>query len=118
MEQILAHGHVIRGWLGIVPQDLTGEQAAQLGLAAGGGVTVVNILVKSPAFEAGIRPGDLITSLGREPVHSAQDLVSRVSGLKPGSEVELAGRHGGDAFTIKIKVIERPTREVPPSPSR
>jgi Do/DeqQ family serine protease len=118
MEQILAHGHVIRGWLGIVPQDLTGEQAAQLGLPAGGGVTVVNILVKSPAFEAGIRPGDLITSLGRDAVHSAQDLVSRVSGLKPGSEIEIAGRHRGEAFAIKIKVIERPTREVPPSPSR
>lgn len=113
MEQILAHGHVIRGWLGFVPQDLTGEQAAQLGLIAGGGVAVVNILVKSPAFEAGVRPGDLITNLGREPVRSAQDLVSRVSGLKPGSEVELAGRHGGEAFAIKIKVIERPTREAP-----
>ena len=64
MEQILAHGHVIRGWLGFVPQDLTEEQATQLGIASGGGVTVVNILVKSPAYEAGVRPGDLVAALG------------------------------------------------------
>src|SRR6201995_563962 len=66
MEQILKDGHVVRGWLGFVPQDLSEEQAAQLGIAAGGGVTVVNILVKSPAFEAGVRPGDLITGLQGE----------------------------------------------------
>ncbi len=63
MQQILAHGHVIRGWLGLAPQDLTDAQAAQLGIPAGGGVTVVNILVRSPAYEAGVRPGDLITGV-------------------------------------------------------
>jgi Do/DeqQ family serine protease len=109
-EQILAHGHVVRGWLGFVPQDLSDEQAAQLGIAAGGGVTVVNILVRSPAYEAGVRPGDLITALGGGPVKSAQDLVSRVAELKPGTEVEVAGRHGTDGFKILLKVIERPTQ--------
>ncbi len=64
MEQILLNGHVVRGWLGFVPQDLSEEQSAQIG-TAGGGVTVVNIMVKSQAYEAGVRPGDLITALGR-----------------------------------------------------
>ena len=64
MEQILMNGHVVRGWLGFVPQDLTEEQAAQIG-TAGGGVTVVNIMVKSQAYEAGVRPGDLDHRLGR-----------------------------------------------------
>jgi serine protease DegS len=112
MEQILAHGHVVRGWLGFVPQDLSDEQAAQLGIAAGGGVTVVNILVKSPAFEAGVRPGDLITALGHEPVRSAQDLVSRVAALTPGTRADLEGRHGRQPYTVKLKVLERPTRPV------
>ncbi len=110
-EQILAHGHVVRGWLGLVPQDLTDSQAASLGIDAGGGVAVVNILVKSPAFEAGVRPGDLITAIGGEPVRSAQDLVSRVAALKPGSEVLLSGRHGAAAFNTRLRVIERPTRD-------
>jgi serine protease DegS len=114
MEQILKQGHVVRGWLGFLPQDLSDEQAAQLGIATGGGVTVVNILVKSPAYEAGMRPGDLITALGAEPVRNAQDLVSRVAALKPGALVELEGRHVRQAYKVKLKVQERPTRPVQP----
>jgi Do/DeqQ family serine protease len=109
MEQIIAHGHVVRGWLGFVPQDLTPEQSAQLG-GMGGGVTVVNILVRSPAFDAGMRPGDLITALDGEPVRSSQDLVSKLAALSPGAEVELAGRHGQEAFRLHMKIVERPTR--------
>ena len=116
MEQILKHGHVVRGWLGFVPQDLSDEQAAQLGIAAGGGVTVVNILVQSPAFESGIRPGDLITGLGKEPVRNAQDLISRVAALPPGAVVELEGRHGRQPYTVELKVLERPTRQMQAQP--
>jgi Do/DeqQ family serine protease len=111
-EQILKHGHVVRGWLGFVPQDVTDEEAAQLGIAAGGGVTIVNILVRSPAYEAGIRPGDLITGLDKESVRSAQDLVSRLAALPPGANVELEGRHGPVRYKVKLTVMERPTRPV------
>ena len=110
MEQIMKRGHVVRGWLGFVPQDLTDEQAAQLGIAAGG-VTVMNILVKSQAYESGVRPGDLVTRLGKDPVRSAQDLVSRVAVLAPGAMVELEGRHGKQPYKVSLKVLERPTRQ-------
>jgi serine protease DegS len=113
MEQILTNGHVVRGWLGFVPQDLSDEQAAQVG-AVGGGVTVVNILVKSPAYEAGMRPGDLVTALGGEAVRSAQDLVSRVAALKPGSTVDIEARHTRDSYKIRLTVLERPTRPIQP----
>ncbi len=113
MEQILLNGHVVRGWLGFMPQDLSEEQAAQIG-TAGGGVTVVNIMVKSQAYQAGMRPGDLITALGGEAVHNAQDLVARVSALKPGAEVELEGRHAGQSYKLNLTVLERPTRPIQP----
>jgi serine peptidase DegS len=125
MEQILSKGHVVRGWLGFVPQDLTDEQAAQIGAASGGNagasggaVAVANILVKSPAYEAGVRPDDLITAVGGEPVRSAQDLVSRIAALKPGSQVEIEGRRGRETFKIRLAVLERPTRQAPPAPER
>ena len=113
MEQILLNGHVVRGWLGFVPQDLSEEQSAQIG-TAGGGVTVVNIMVNSQAYEAGVRPGDLVTALGGEAVHNAQDLVARVSALKPGAEVELDGRHARQSYKLKLTVLERPTRPIQP----
>jgi serine protease DegS len=111
MEQILKNGHVVRGWLGFVPQDLSEQQSAQIG-TAGGGITVVNIMVKSQAYEAGVRPGDLITALGGEAVHNAQDLVARVSSLKPGAEVELEGRHARQNYKLQLTVLERPTRPI------
>jgi serine protease DegS len=110
VAQILANGHVVRGWLGFMPEDVSPEQAAQLGIGLDGGVTVVNIYVKSQAFAAGLRPGDLITGLDGDAVRSAQDLVSRVAALAPGATVELAGRHGADPFRLKLAVIERPLR--------
>ena len=109
MEQILTRGHVVRGWLGFVPQDLSDEQSARAG-TAGGGVTVVNIWVRSPAYRAGMRPGDLVTRLGGETVRSAQDLVARVSALKPGVEVELEAQHARQIYKMKLTVLERPTR--------
>jgi Do/DeqQ family serine protease len=117
MEQILARGHVVRGWLGFVPQDLSPEQAAQLGTGAGG-VTVVNIRINSPAFAAGMRPGDLVIGLDGDAVRSSQDLVSKVAALKPGAEVELTCRRGQDPYKVKLKVTERPTREAQLTDSR
>ena len=114
MEQILKQGHVVRGWLGFFPQDLSDEQAAQLGIGAGGGVAVVNILVKSSAYEAGVKPGDLITGLQGEPVRNSQDLISRVAALPPGAIVDVEGRHGREPYKVKIKVLERPMRQVQP----
>ena len=112
MEQILAHGHVVRGWLGFVPQDLTPDQAGQLGGSLDGGVTVVQIVVKSPAFEAGVRPGDLVTGINGDPVKSAQELVSRVAALKPGDNVELDGRHGRMPYKVRVRVTERPIGQI------
>jgi S1-C subfamily serine protease len=110
MEQILKNGRVVRGWLGFQPQDLSDEQAEQLG-TAGGGVTVVNILTKSPAYAAGMRPGDLVIALGGESVRSAQDLVARVSSLKPGADVELEARHARQSYKIHLTVLERPVQK-------
>jgi serine protease DegS len=114
MEQILTHGHVVRGWLGFLPQDLTDQQAAQLGIDSGGGVAVVTIYTDSPAYQAGVRPGDLVTGLGADPIRSSQDLVTRVAALQPGSQVELKGLHGRRAYTVKLKVLERPIRATEP----
>jgi Do/DeqQ family serine protease len=111
MDQILKNGRVVRGWLGLEPQDLTDEQAQQLGISGGAGVVVANILVQSPAFQAGVRPGDLIVSVIGQNVHSAQEVVSKVAALKPGSPVDMKVRRGSETFPIRIKVIERPTKD-------
>jgi serine protease DegS len=110
MEQILAQGYVTRGWLGFFPQDLPDEQAQR----AGAPVVVVKVWPDTPAEAAGIQPNDLVTVLNGDLVRSAQELVGRLAAIKPGTDVELEGRRGRQAFKIKLKVAERPTRQLQP----
>jgi len=108
MEQILTHGYVTRGWLGFLPQDLTDEQAQRAGAA----VVVAEVLTDGPAGAAGIQPNDVITTLNGDNMHSAQELVSRLAAMKPGTDVQLEGRRGRQAFKLKLKVVERPTQQL------
>ena len=76
LDEIIAHGRVIRGWIGIVPEDLSDEQAQQLGFAQAG-VVIGNLYVGSPAQQAGLLPGDLITAIDGATPHGAQDALGQ-----------------------------------------
>jgi serine protease DegS len=106
MEEIFKNGRVIRGWLGVKPQDLTPEQARALG-APDGGVLVDNLYVNSPALRAGLRPGDVITRLDDEPMQSAQEALSYVARLAPGATVRIRGLRRGKPFDMHAQVSER-----------
>ncbi len=107
LSDIISNGRVIRGWIGIVPADVTDEQAAQLGLARGG-VLLANLYVGSPGQQAGLRPGDLLLAVDGSPVNSAQDTLARIATHKPGSTLAIKVLRGGKTLDIKAAVSERP----------
>jgi serine protease DegS len=107
LSDIIAHGRVIRGWIGIVPEDVSDEQAAQLGLAQGG-VVIANLYVGSPAQEAGLQPGDLMLAIGGATLHSAQDALARIANEKPGSVLAIKILRGRRTVEVKAHVSERP----------
>jgi len=107
LSDIIAHGRVIRGWIGIVPEDLPEEQAQQLGLAQAG-VVIGNLYVGSPAQRAGLQPGDLLLGIDGTAPHSAQDALGRIAGHAPGSSVLLRGLRRGHVFEVRAQVGERP----------
>lgn len=107
LSDIISNGRVIRGWIGIVPEDVSDEQAAQLGLAQGG-VLIANLYVGSPAQQAGLKPGDLILAIDSAPVRSAQDALGRIATHKPGSRLAIHGLRGHGEFDVKAQVSERP----------
>jgi serine protease DegS len=107
LSDIIAHGRVIRGWIGIVPEDISDEQAAQLGLAQGG-VVIANLYVGSPAQEAGLQPGDLMLAIGGATLHSAQDALARIANEKPGSVLAIKILRGRRTLEVKAHVSERP----------
>jgi serine protease DegS len=107
LGDIIANGRVIRGWIGIVPEDISDEQAAQYGLAQGG-VLIRNLYVGSPAQQAGLQPGDLILAVDSEPVRGAQDALGRIATHKPGSRIAIHGKRGQREFDVHAQVSERP----------
>lgn len=107
MSDIIAHGRVIRGWIGIVPEDLPEEQAQQLGLGQAA-VVIGNLYVGSPAQRAGIEPGDVLLAIDGEAPRSAQDALGRIAARAPGASITLRGLRGGHEFEVKAQVGERP----------
>lgn len=107
LSDIIAHGRVIRGWIGIVPEDVPEEQAQQLGLGQPA-VLIGNLYVGSPAQHAGLQPGDLLLDIDVSPPHSAQDALGRIASRPPGSSVLLRGMRGGRVFEVRAQVGERP----------
>ncbi|HTX24689.1 MAG TPA: trypsin-like peptidase domain-containing protein [Steroidobacteraceae bacterium] len=110
VSEIIAKGRVVRGWIGILPEDVTNDQAAQLGLARGG-VVVANLYLGSPAVQAGLRPGDLLTAIDGARVEDAQEVMAHIAGLMPGTIVKIQGLRGEMRFEASIHVTERPQNE-------
>jgi len=110
MDEILKHGKVVRGWFGVLPQDLSEDDARQLGLGEGTGVVLANLYLNSPAYAAGLRPGDVILALNGKPVHSAQESLALIAALRPGASLKVSGVRDGARFEIQSKVIERPAK--------
>lgn len=107
LSDIIAHGRVIRGWIGIVPEDISDEQAAQLGVAQGG-VLVASLYVGSPGQQAGLQPGDLLLAIDGTTLNSAQDALARIANTKPGSALTIKVLRGRRNLELKAHVSERP----------
>ena len=109
MREILEHGHVVRGWSGIVVDDFTAEQAGQFGLAHAG-VVITNLYTNSPAVRAGLRAGDILLAIdGREP-RNAQDTMTQLASQKPGSSVKLRVQRGAQVQEVDCQVVQRPSQ--------
>jgi serine protease DegS len=107
MHEILDHGRVIRGWIGILPEDIDDEQASHLSLSRGG-VVIVDMYRNSPAVSAGLRIGDIMTALDGHPVHNAKDTLSWIATRKPGASLKLHVLRGHSETDVTVQVSERP----------
>lgn len=108
MTQLVAHGEVSRGQLGITAQDLTPELAQAFGLKQQRGTVVAAVAKDSPAERAGVRVGDVIVSVNGRRVESAADVRNRIGLLRVGERVALEMLRNGAQKRIEA-VIEAPT---------
>ena len=110
-NQLMDHGSVTRGYLGIAIQRLTPELAASFGLKTAKGILVGDVTKDSPAGRAGLQRGDVIVQLGDQDIDRLADLRNRVAQTKPGSKVSLMVERGGKRQTFEVKVGELPNTE-------
>ncbi|HLY57009.1 MAG TPA: Do family serine endopeptidase [Stellaceae bacterium] len=112
MDQLLKHGHIERGWIGIGGQDVTPELARGLKSGINEGVLVAAVEPGAPAAAAGIQTGDVITAINGTPVHSWQQCINRIALSQVGDELSLSIDRQGQQLTTPVKVGPRPTRRI------
>ena len=108
MEQLIKEGQVARGYIGVEAQDLTAQVAQSLGVRPGPGTVLMRLLRGGPADKAGLKPGDIVTSLNGKPVIDTRDLIERISSIKPGGQGEFTVVRSGSEQKVLVDVGRRP----------
>ena len=106
MDQILTHGKVVRGYLGIHIQEVTPELARAFGLKQGGGVLVGDVAPNTPAANAGLKKGDVILQLNGETVDAPNQLQVQIAQFAPGTNVKLQIWRNGGTQDVSLKLAE------------
>lgn len=108
MDQILKHGKVIRGYIGIGIQEVTPGLAQAFKVPAEKGALIGDVEPNSPAAKAGLQRGDVITELNGEPITGANDLRLKVATLAPGTTVRLKVLRNGEPRDVSVTLGQAP----------
>ena len=107
LEQIIKHGEVTRGWLGIEPQELTPELAQSLAVESSG--VLIRALVESgPADRAGIMAKDVVVAIDGKPTRDTPALLARIAELAPGSTSKVSLWRDRKIVDVVVTVGKRP----------
>ena len=107
--QLVADGHVTRGYMGVESQSLTPDIASGLGLATDvHGALIANVQPDSPAAKAGLHEGDVIQAVGDHKVANPGELARTVADLKPGDSTTLDILRNGHETPVKVTLASLP----------
>ena len=108
MEDLIEHGKVVRGWLGVWIQDITDDMARVLKLPDRQGTLVSQVAEDGPAGQAGVEQGDVIVELDGVPVEDTDDLRNRVATIPPGNDAKLVVLREGKQRTLVVTMGQLP----------
>ena len=122
-SELITHGKVVRGYLGLTPEDLTPALETQYGRTDG--AFVRDVLVSSPAGKAGIQASDIVTAYNSKPIHSELDLRQAIAASRPGEKVAIRYVRSGQAAVASATISpppslagDAPAGQSPLAPSR
>jgi serine protease DegQ len=106
MAQLIEHGEVRRGRLGIALQDLTPALADAMALDLRGGAVISEVVPGSAAARAGIQPGDVVVEVNGQPILDAGDLRNLVGVMPIGTELDIVLYRAGREQSLSARVGE------------
>ncbi len=107
--QLIEKGKVVRGWLGVVIQDIDEELARSFGLKDTQGALVSEVAQGSPADKAGIRQGDVIRKVNGQKVETVDELRNKIALTPPGTRVTIEVLRDGKPKRLEVVIGEQPT---------
>jgi serine protease DegS len=108
VDQIKQHGRVIRGWMGLVPDDLTSAEQQALELDGEIGILLLSVHEDGPAARAGLERGDVILSMNGEAIMSRRQALLISASKDPGDEVDIVVLRNGERIEVTVIAGERP----------
>ncbi|MCK0714599.1 Do family serine endopeptidase [Chromohalobacter sarecensis] len=108
LDQIVAHGRVIRGWLGIDVQAMTPDLASSFGLKTLTGVVIASVVPDGPGDKADLQPGDVLMSIDGEPIVDAREAMADIAEISPGTQLPITIVRDGEKREITLTAGERP----------
>ena len=115
MDAIIKNGQVIRGYIGVEPQDITPELAESFNLKKSSGAIIAGVLRGGPADKAGMQPGDILVSVEGKPVADMADMLNQIAQLTPGKKATIVVLRRNQETTLNVLVGVRP--KAPPRES-
>jgi Do/DeqQ family serine protease len=108
MEALIKDGQVTRGFIGVEQRDLTPEIAQTLNLPIQQGVLITGVVQSGPASAGGLRPGDVVVSIGGTPIANSYQLLNAVAALKPKAVAAIGVQRGDQALSVDVTIGQRP----------
>jgi serine protease DegS/serine protease DegQ len=108
LEQIIANGEVVRGYVGVETREITPELAASFGLPEKGGVLVSGVRRGSPADQSGVQPGDVLVAINGQGLQTPRDMLTLIAALPPGQTAAFRLQRNDKEIELKIAVGRRP----------
>jgi serine protease Do len=112
-EQLIKTGHVVRGRIGVVVQDVDASLANSFKLDRPRGALVAAVEEGGPAEQGGVKPGDVVLEIDGKPIEQSNQLSNAVAKTRPGSDTELTVWRGGKQreLTVKVATLADPDQQ-------
>ena len=112
MKEILEHGKVVRGFLGVILQKIDNDLAQAFNLEKTEGALVTEVMKESPADKAGIKAGDIILKINNQPIENVGSLRTTISMMHPNDKVILTVKRNDKIMDIAADISSHPDNEL------